>query len=171
MIKSSNVHLCKLTEYDLNFYTSLYSDKELMQYVCPLMDNVKIKKCFFNSLIKSKNKKSNHILYVIKNNLNNDRIGLIGLSWNQMAKNSAEIGVIIAKPHHRKGYAFEALNCLFRYSFEQLNIDTLIGISFANNTASNIMVEKIGFIKIHEFFNIKNNIPSIRWEITKESIK
>lgn len=171
MIESLNIHLSKLTKDDLNFYTSIYSDQELMRYVCPLMEDAQIKRCFLNSLRKSKSENSNHILYVIKHNINNDRIGLIGLSWNQEARNSAEIGVIIAKSHQRKGYAFDALKCLFRYSFDHLKIKILVGISFADNFASNTMVASIGFKKINEFINNKNNMPSIRWEITQECIK
>lgn len=167
MIKSSKLCFYKLAKDDYDFYKSIYTNENLLQFVCEKLNEGTVIKCFNQSLVQSTKIKPKHLLYVIRSKGNNSPIGVIGLRWNQVKNNVAEIGIIITRKHQRKGYAHEAKSCLIEYSFMHLNINEIVAECDEKNAAANMANLKLGFKKIKSFINKKNNKLSIRWRIKK----
>ena len=55
-----------------------------------------------------------------------------------------EISYDIAYAFWGQGYATEAARACLRYGFEQLNLDRIIGLTYADHTASRRVLQKIG---------------------------
>ena len=81
----------------------------------------------------------------------NNLIGTYGLNNVFQIHGYAEVGGFIGDINTRgKGYGSEALRMLCDYSFNVLNLRTLVGRIFDFNIASIKSVEKVGFIKVGE---------------------
>ena len=68
---------------------------------------------------------------------NGQLIGLIGIS--------GEFGYWLARSAWRKGYAFEAARLVIDHAFEKLGKETLHANPIADNKASRLLLEKLGF--------------------------
>ena len=55
----------------------------------------------------------------------------------------AEIGITVAKPYQKNGYAFEGLSELFRMAFHRLKVHRIIALVDVDNTASIRLMEKL----------------------------
>ena len=167
MIKAEIIYLKKLKQNDLSFYQSIYTNAELMRYVGPALSKEAAEKSFFQTLaIMSRNKPS-MILYVIHLNANKERIGVIGVRWNQDKKSSVEMGVMIKPSMHRLGYAHMAKSSLIKYSFNKLKIKSIVAICDEDNTAANLANKKLGFSKEQTYFDEKSQRMTVRWRINK----
>jgi diamine N-acetyltransferase len=76
-------------------------------------------------------------------------IGTIALIDIDLRNRKAEIGrVLVASPDDKnKGYGFEMLDLLLKYSFEHLNLNRLYLEVFAENHIAIEFYQKAGFIK------------------------
>lgn len=61
-----------------------------------------------------------------------------------------EIGYHIGKEFTKNGYATEAVKAFLPVIMKKLNIDYIFGICLADNTASRIVLERTGFVKLFE---------------------
>ena len=57
----------------------------------------------------------------------------------------AETGIVIMKPHRRKGYAYEALCRLADYALQTLHLHQLYAVIAADNDAALRLFEKAGY--------------------------
>jgi RimJ/RimL family protein N-acetyltransferase len=71
-------------------------------------------------------------------------IGAIGLVL-AAADRRAELGYWIGVPFWRRGYATEAARAVVAFGFEQLGLDRIHAIHFADNPASGRVLAKAGF--------------------------
>ena len=80
---------------------------------------------------------------------NGELVGEINFYKDQSKRNpkAYEIGFIISKKFHRKGYATEALKTFIPYFNDHVEIDILSAHVFVGNEASVKTLEKIGFNK------------------------
>ena len=67
----------------------------------------------------------------------------INLTWNSRC---AEIGYTVAREHWGKGYATEASAAVVGYLFEQVGVSRIAGMLHPENTASAMVLERLGFI-------------------------
>lgn len=64
-----------------------------------------------------------------------------------------EVGYILARKFWGMGLAFEAAQPLIRYGFESLDLPTIVAIADVNNTASNRILQKLGFVHQKEYLS------------------
>lgn len=87
----------------------------------------------------------------IINRDNDEMIGDIGIHFLDEENYQVEIGCTLAKSHHRKGIANEALKAIIEYLFVNLYKQRITCSIDPQNTASIKMVEKLGFRKEAHF--------------------
>lgn len=75
----------------------------------------------------------------------NELIGDIGLHF--LENETVELGATLAKDHHRKGYATEALKAVIVYLFNEIDKQKIKASIDPRNLASMAMIEKLGFKK------------------------
>ena len=76
-------------------------------------------------------------------------IGDLGIHF--IDDEQAEIGCTLAKKHHGKGYATEALKSAIDYLFNELNKHRIIGSIDPNNVSSIGLVKRLKFRKEAHF--------------------
>lgn len=59
--------------------------------------------------------------------------------------NTYEIGWVVNKNYHNKGYATEAAQALIDYAFNEMKVHRLVVMSDTRNQASNRICQKLGF--------------------------
>ena len=171
MIKTDLLYLKKLKKSDLSFYQRIYTDKRLVKHVCPVLDNRAAEKYFKLTLKIMSKAVPNMVLYVIYETLSKNRIGVIGLRWNQEKQDSVEIGIIIIPPKQRKGFAHHAKRILINYAFKKMNINSIVANCDEANNSANLANQKLGFSKIKTFLSNKSNKMTLKWKIKKEDSK
>jgi [ribosomal protein S5]-alanine N-acetyltransferase len=78
---------------------------------------------------------------------NNKFIGTLGLNGLQLKNKKAEIGYEIHPSYWRKGYTFEAIKEVLRYSYLELELNRIGAVVYLENEASSNLLEKLGFKK------------------------
>jgi ribosomal-protein-alanine N-acetyltransferase len=84
-----------------------------------------------------------------------------------------EIGWRLHKKIWNKGYATEGAKACLKYGYENLNLQDVYSFTSKNNKRSEHVMEKIGMIKIGEFYHpkIDRNHPlceHVLYKITKK---
>lgn len=74
-------------------------------------------------------------------------IGTCGFHNISKPHNRSEIGYEIANDHWGQGFATEALRAIIPFGFQELNMHRIAAIIFLENTASEKLVERLGFKK------------------------
>jgi ribosomal-protein-alanine N-acetyltransferase len=80
----------------------------------------------------------------------NTSIGGIGFAGEPNELGEAEIGYIIDKPHHNKGYATEALQLITAWVFLHETVNSIIVHTYEDNLPSRKILAKNGFIEIEK---------------------
>lgn len=60
------------------------------------------------------------------------------------------IGYHVAEQHTRKGYANEAVNAFLPFMMRKLAVSGVLGIYVTENAASQIVMQRCGFVKEYE---------------------
>ncbi|CAM3517635.1 GNAT family N-acetyltransferase [Parendozoicomonas haliclonae] len=81
-----------------------------------------------------------------------DFIGCAGLRPYKSEMDILEIGFHIRSEHWRKGYAREAALAVIDYAFNQLKVKALFAGHNPNNSGSQILLGKLGFLYTHDEF-------------------
>ena len=79
-------------------------------------------------------------------------IGGIGLTVD-VDNNRAELGYWLAEPFWNKGYTTEAVQGLFKFGFNELNLNKITAVYLSSNEASGKVMIKNGMIKEGELKN------------------
>ncbi len=81
------------------------------------------------------------------------------------AKNKrAGIGVLIDEEYQKRGYAYQALECIARYAFSYLNLHQIYAYIATDNIASISLFNKSGFkqtAKLSEWLNVGNTFKDV----------
>ncbi|WP_088072497.1 GNAT family N-acetyltransferase [Gottfriedia luciferensis] len=77
----------------------------------------------------------------------NQLIGSCGFNAYQVRNKRAELGYELHPDYWRKGYATEAIKALLSYGFDILQLNRIGAIVFPENIPSQMLLEKIGFMK------------------------
>ena len=70
--------------------------------------------------------------------------GFVGISWKNRR---AEIAIMLDRAAHGKGYGTDAVSCLCRFGFEELNLHKIKAVVFSFNQAAVRCYEKCGFVQ------------------------
>ncbi|MGZ2370303.1 GNAT family N-acetyltransferase [Ancylomarina sp. YFZ004] len=89
--------------------------------------------------------------FAIISKVDGELVGDIGIHFFDVDRYQVEIGCTLAKNHHGKGFASEALKGTIDYLFEDLNKQRITCSIDPQNQASIKMVERLGFRKEAHF--------------------
>ncbi|PGL73489.1 GNAT family N-acetyltransferase [Bacillus sp. AFS055030] len=91
----------------------------------------------------------------IENKMDGQLIGDIGVHTLSNPKNQVEVGFTLEPKYQNKGYAFEALQGMLDYLFNELNKEKINAIAVEQNGSSIKLLKKLGF---HEMKKIENSL-------------
>lgn len=77
-------------------------------------------------------------------------LGWCGLKYDG-SKNETDIGFRFFEEHWNKGLATESATACLKYGFEQLHLDRIVGRAMSENTASIMVLQKLGLTFNKEF--------------------
>lgn len=97
----------------------------------------------------------------------NELIGCCGL--RPYAENEYEIGFHLRPEYWGKGYAREAASAVINYSFTILNAQKLFAGHNPNNTASQKVLNKLGFVYIKDEYYEPTGLFHPSYELKKQS--
>jgi len=84
-----------------------------------------------------------------------EMIGDVAFCTTTYDDRQAFVGYSLARPYWHQGYAFEAVECLLKYLFDERNLHRIIAECDVDNVASWKLLEKLGFRReAHLFENI-----------------
>ncbi|MES9684469.1 GNAT family protein [Gottfriedia acidiceleris] len=84
----------------------------------------------------------------IENKMDGQLIGDIGVHTLSNPKNQVEVGFTLEPTYQNKGYAFEALQGILDYLFNELNKEKINAIADEKNSPSIKLLRKLGFQQI-----------------------
>lgn len=102
-------------------------------------------KAYLTNFIKEqslKNFNDDSLQLAIANKENDDLIGDIFIANKE---NCITIGYTVDSKYHRKGYAYEIINTLISYLFDNLKAYEIVGLVHPDNEASKKLLEKLNF--------------------------
>ena len=166
MIENDVVFLRKIDQKDQNFYSQIYTNEKLMEFVSPVLSGESAKRSFDIVLRKMSLSPPTLLLYVIQSKTLKSNIGVIGLRWNPSSNSQVEVGVIVLTNFQRHGFAHHAKSLLMNYAFQKFPIKSILAICDKDNQAANKANKKLGFI-ISNQLNEQNKQEKIVWEIKK----
>ena len=141
MLKDNNILLRPLKASDLNFLFEVENNTDNWKYGAENKQYTKKELTNYISNAKQDIATAGQYRFVI--DLNNTTIGFIDL-FDYTTK-CASVGVIIAENYRRRGFAKLAMKLLSIYSFETLNIKSLVCNIEKDNLASIKLFTSCGF--------------------------
>jgi ribosomal-protein-alanine N-acetyltransferase len=144
-IHASRVTLRWISEADVDAFYAIYSNPEVMRYwsTPPLAD----RQAAVNLINKIQEdlKRGLILKWGIARRTDDQLIGSVTLFNLDFNHRRAEIGYALGRDHWGKGYMNEALQALFAYAFDVLNLHRIEADVDPRNTASIKTVERLGF--------------------------
>jgi RimJ/RimL family protein N-acetyltransferase len=165
MLNNEIIKLEKLNVKDKLFYRDIYTNPELMRYVCQPFNNDTADKYFNIALKRMATTPVKSLIYVIKPLISETKVGITSLRWNQKNHDCVEIGAMILKEYQRKKYAHMAKNLLIKHAVHKFNVRQVVAICEKQNYAANQANRKLGFKLEKEFIDENDKITKIKWII------
>ena len=109
-------------------------------------------------------KNGRELIFVVRNNNNNEFLGIVGLHEVQSEK--PELGIWIREDRHGLGFGQEAVKSIANWASENLRIKSFIYPVAVENFASRKIAESLGgtpycYEKKHKYDSITYSIPKI----------
>lgn len=146
-IESSRIRLRHLEETDIDSLFDIFSDEEAMRYwsAPPFAERTEATKLLLQIHTNLERKMLFQWGIALKEN---DQIIGTSTLYNFDEKNRrAEIGYALNRTFWGNGFVNEALNALFKFAFEELNLHRIEADVDPNNAASVKVLERLGFEK------------------------
>jgi len=147
MKKELGIKLRKYRLSDLDSLCELFIDNNILDNLGTLTKKQLSKKkeeiWIIKAIKRQKEKKPNSLDWAIE--ANSEYVGGIGIHDIDWDKQKAEIGYWIGKPYWGKGIATEAVKQLVRLLFRRYKFMRISGLIYADNLASQRVLEKVGF--------------------------
>ncbi len=148
MIEDDEIFLLKISKEDQNFYCDIYTDKGLLKYIVNPLNIVEAKKSFEITLKKMLAIPPKLMLFTINSKHSKDKLGIIGIKWDQGSPSQVELGVIVVKKYQRQSIAYSAKSLLIQHVFEKLQVNNIIATCDNDNRAANHSFRKLGFVQM-----------------------
>lgn len=158
LLTSNRLRFRKLNNNDVNEVYTLRSNPETMKYIPrPLVTNHEEALAHIK-LINDKIDKNIDINWAVTEKDNDKCIGIMGFYRTRPENYRTELGYMILPEYHNKGYVSEAVDTLLNYAFNTLNFHSIEAIIDPENSASERVLQKNGFVKEahlieNEFYN------------------
>ena len=144
MIKGKKIYLCAVEEQSIEQLREWRNTPDLRQYFREYreINSTMQKDWFHNRVMKNKDQ----VDFEIRDRKTNTLLGHCGLYYINWISRKAEFTVYIGNKHYRNGgYGSDALRTLFKYGFEQLNLNKIWCEVYSNNQAISIY-RHLGFV-------------------------
>ncbi len=168
MIKFHDLSLYLLSEQDRDFYYQLYSNESLMHYITTPLTRNESDESFDLTLKIMSQPVPKLKLFVIKKNKFQEKLGVVGLRWNQKTPKTVEIGIVLKEKFHGLGFGHCAKKLLINQAFTKLGVNKIIAICQKGNKAANKANQKLNFVSIAEYLDETCNRIKIKWELINE---
>ena len=162
IIQGKNIVLKNFEEQHItNEYITTLNDKKLTKY--SLLSLKKHDKNSCVNYIKDIKLGKSLLLGIFLKNSNQSHLGNITISFYEF-NNSADLGVILLKNYHGKGYASESFEIVFNYLFNickirKVTIGTCVGNKKMTNLALKVGMVRDGIRKKHYVLgNIEHDV-------------
>ena len=144
MIKGKKIYLCAVEESSLEQLRGWRNNPELRQYFREQREiSSTMQQDWFNNRVVNN---SNQVDFEIHDQETGKLLGHCGLYYINWINRVAEFTVYIGDVEYRNGgYGSDALRTLFRYGFEQLNLNKIWCEVYSNNNALDIY-RHLGFV-------------------------
>ena len=145
-LKTNRIAIRNLQPQDLEDFYAYRSDEEVTRYqgfdvmtkdACAAFIAAQQDKLF--------GKPGEWVQYGIEDEHINKLVGDCAIKLDGSDPRIAEIGITIAQPHWKKGYAKEALAEIVRFLFEEKSLHRIVEIVDAENTASIALLKSADF--------------------------
>ncbi|PWN70626.1 N-acetyltransferase [Chryseobacterium phosphatilyticum] len=164
-IKTDRLLLREINESHIDDILRIRSNELINQYVKRNSPKNNYDALEFILHIRRRTQNNEIIFWGISYKDQRNLIGTICL-WNfAQDRKTAEVGYELLPEYHRKGIMTEALKSVLEYGFNILNLREVLALTHRNNTKSQILLIKQGFVlqegKVDEG-NVENVIFSIK---------
>lgn len=146
-LETPRLLLRRLTPLDCDEIFALRSNPENMKYIPRPLAKTREDALEHISLINAKIENNEGINWAITLKGNPKLIGIIGHYRIKPEHYRAEIGYQIHRDHQNKGIMTEAIKAAVDYAFNIMNFHSLEAIIDPRNTASEMVLQKNGFVK------------------------
>jgi len=146
-METERLLLRNLTEDDVQDVFEFRGDPEIMQYIPrPIAQNPEDAKMVIEMMtgFTANNEKIN---WGVVEKATGKLLGSFGFVRFNYESYRAEVGYILNKNYHGKGYAKEALAPILDYGFNEMGLHSIEAVIRAENTPSMKLIEKFGFTK------------------------
>jgi len=169
LFESERLTYRNLTNYDKDFYCTLYSDDALMRFI--EIDNAdsKVEHYFENTLQVINKPKPKYKLLVIEQKQPSIPLGVMGLDNIDYSQSTADLGIILTRLAQGKNIPYEATVATLKYLFDTLNIQHVSTSFQTKNKPILRLVERIGFKKVQKT-DKNQNAPHFTYTISKQRL-
>ncbi len=140
--ESHQLYYRPLETNDIELYTSLYTDSKTMKDIGEPLSYAGAESAFEKQL--SRNNSYDYLLS-IRLKKNNEKVGLVGVSLLDKDECKVNLGIMVLKKFHRKGYPLEALTALIDNHREQLPQTIFSTEIMERNFPAKRLMTKLGF--------------------------
>tara|TARA_R110001583_G_scaffold48896_2_gene152998 strand:- start:1342 stop:1938 length:597 start_codon:yes stop_codon:yes gene_type:complete len=150
-INTERLQMRRINSGDAEALYNYRSDAETNQYQGWIPKTIDDAQNFISKVSEKIDEYDTWYQFAIIRKENGELIGDVGIHFFDADNYQVEIGCTLAKNHHGKGLANEALNAMINYLFSDLNKRRITCSIDPLNLASIKMVERIGFRKEAHF--------------------
>ena len=144
-LETNRLTLVGLVSEDKKLFYHLYTDPQLVQNMEGALDDRALEKAFNLSLKYNQASDFKRYTWVVRRKIDGEKIGICALVKDKLSSGNIDIGTILVRTFHQKGYATESLARLMEFGFNQLYANKIQGTSLAKNAESANLMRKLGF--------------------------
>jgi RimJ/RimL family protein N-acetyltransferase len=145
VIETPRLSLHPLQQSDAVFYTSLFTDSELMRQIGAPLTREAADAAFWTTMKMMQGVPPRAWLWRAEERGSCDIVGLVGIVMHQ---GMPEIGSIIVTSQQLRGYAYESLAAVRDTGFQALGLVSLFGRQQQENQRSIGLMTKLGFRQV-----------------------
>ena len=145
VLQSDRLKLRELNDQDLSIFMEYRSDSVLLEYQDFILESKEQAIKFFEEQKQVPVGSSTDWKQIAIADTNDQLIGDCAIKCDEHEPRIAEIGITLRKEFHKKGFAFEALELLINYTFNELELHKIKAVIDVRNKASQKLFEKLGF--------------------------
>ncbi len=146
-LQSDNIVLRALEPEDLDFLYSIENDASLWRTTNTVSPYSKYELRQYIASSPRDIYSQGELKLIIERKKDGERVGFLDLFNFDHHNSRLEVGIIIAEPFRRSGYASEALQVAREYAFDFLHLHQIYCHIPADNTASEALFTKAGYKK------------------------
>lgn len=162
-LETERLILREWQDSDANDYFEIYSDSDVENAGAKICESINESLESIHQLIISQES------WAIVLKENDKVIGSISLSDINRHDRYKEIEYIISMKYQNKGYATEAVKCLLKYAFTELDLLVVAVCHYSSNLKSKRVIEKCGFTYEGTLRKYSRNLTdSVRYSMIKD---